>query len=33
MELFPTIVAMAKTIEVIASGMMGGHSGSLKLVC
>ncbi|PNY15178.1 homeobox-leucine zipper protein HDG11-like [Trifolium pratense] len=32
MELFPTIVAMAKKIEVIASGMMGGHSGSLQLM-
>lgn len=31
-ELFPTIVSMAKTIEVISSGMMGGHSGSLLLI-
>lgn len=31
-ELFPTIVSMAKTIEVISSGMMGGHSGSLLLM-
>ncbi|TKY44894.1 Homeobox-leucine zipper protein HDG11 [Spatholobus suberectus] len=32
MELFPTIVTMARTIEVISSGMMGGHSGSLQLM-
>lgn len=32
MELFPTIVTMARTIEVISSGMMGGPSGSLQLV-
>ncbi|OMO57701.1 hypothetical protein CCACVL1_25697 [Corchorus capsularis] len=31
-ELFPTIVSMAKTIEVISSGMMGSHSGSLQLM-
>ncbi|KAJ4713609.1 Homeobox-leucine zipper protein [Melia azedarach] len=31
-ELFPTIVSMAKTIEVISSGMLGTHSGSLQLV-
>lgn len=31
-ELFPTIVSMAKTIEVISSGMLGGHSGSLLLM-
>ncbi|KAK0587806.1 hypothetical protein LWI29_029186 [Acer saccharum] len=32
-ELFPTIVSMAKTIEVITSGMMGSsHSGSLQLM-
>ncbi|CAL5184878.1 unnamed protein product [Lathyrus oleraceus] len=32
MELFPTIVTMAKTIENIVPGMMGGHSGSLQLM-
>ncbi|XP_057760932.1 homeobox-leucine zipper protein HDG11-like [Arachis stenosperma] len=32
MELFPTIVTAARTIEVISSGMMGGHSGSLQLM-
>ncbi|KAK8981418.1 hypothetical protein V6N11_027840 [Hibiscus sabdariffa] len=31
-ELFPTIVSIAKTIEVISSGMMGTHSGSLQLM-
>ncbi|MED6150818.1 Homeobox-leucine zipper protein hdg11 [Stylosanthes scabra] len=31
MELFPTIVTAARTIEVISTGMMGGHSGSLQL--
>ncbi|KAM1638305.1 hypothetical protein EV1_015819 [Malus domestica] len=30
-ELFPTIVSMARTIEVISSGMLGGH-GSLQLM-
>ncbi|KAG4380677.1 hypothetical protein GLYMA_16G217800v4 [Glycine max] len=32
MELFSTIVTMARTIEVISSGMMGGHGGSLQLM-
>ncbi|KAI4352042.1 hypothetical protein L6164_006330 [Bauhinia variegata] len=32
MELFPTIISMARTIEVISSGMLGGHSGSLQLM-
>ncbi|GLT74162.1 hypothetical protein SLA2020_459760 [Shorea laevis] len=31
-ELFPTIVSMGKTIEVISSGMLGSHSGSLQLM-
>ncbi|XP_008240378.1 PREDICTED: homeobox-leucine zipper protein HDG11 [Prunus mume] len=31
-ELFPTIVSMAKTIEVISSGMLGSQSGSLQLM-
>ncbi|XWS50919.1 hypothetical protein CRYUN_Cryun12cG0131900 [Craigia yunnanensis] len=31
-ELFSTIVLMAKTIEVISSGMLGNHSGSLQLM-
>ncbi|XWS37519.1 hypothetical protein CRYUN_Cryun19dG0050200 [Craigia yunnanensis] len=31
-ELFPTIVSMAKTMEVISSGMMGSRSGSLQLM-
>ncbi|XP_022767009.1 LOW QUALITY PROTEIN: homeobox-leucine zipper protein HDG11-like [Durio zibethinus] len=31
-ELFPTIVSMAKTIEVISSGTLGSHSGSLQLM-
>ncbi|XP_068309435.1 homeobox-leucine zipper protein HDG11-like [Pyrus communis] len=30
-ELFPTIVSMARIIEVISSGMLGGH-GSLQLM-
>ncbi|RXH77162.1 hypothetical protein DVH24_023436 [Malus domestica] len=30
-ELFPTIVSMARTIEVISPGMLGGH-GSLQLM-
>ncbi|KAE9586112.1 hypothetical protein Lal_00010013 [Lupinus albus] len=32
MELFPTIVTMARTIEVLSSGIMGGHSGTLQLM-
>ncbi|KAF3438347.1 hypothetical protein FNV43_RR21109 [Rhamnella rubrinervis] len=32
MELFPTIVSMARTVEVISSGMLGSHSGSLLLM-
>ncbi|XP_034673967.1 homeobox-leucine zipper protein HDG12-like isoform X4 [Vitis riparia] len=32
MELFPTIVSMARTLEVLSSGMMGGQSGSLQLM-
>lgn len=31
-ELYPTIVSRAKTIEVISSGMMGSQSGTLQLV-
>ncbi|KAH7529418.1 hypothetical protein FEM48_Zijuj05G0182000 [Ziziphus jujuba var. spinosa] len=31
-ELFPTIISKARTIEVISSGMMGSHSGSLQLM-
>ncbi|KAM1340851.1 hypothetical protein ACFX2H_039182 [Malus domestica] len=31
-ELFPTIVSMARTIEVISSGMLGSHSGPLQLM-
>ncbi|CAK7327919.1 unnamed protein product [Dovyalis caffra] len=31
-ESFPMIVSVAKTIEVISSGMLGGHSGSLQLM-
>ncbi|XP_061956765.1 homeobox-leucine zipper protein HDG11-like [Populus nigra] len=31
-ESFPTIVSVAKTIEVISSGMLGNHSGSLQLM-
>lgn len=31
-ELFPTIVSIARTIEVISTGMLGSHSGSLQLV-
>ncbi|KAJ6672742.1 HOMEOBOX-LEUCINE ZIPPER PROTEIN MERISTEM L1 [Salix viminalis] len=31
-ESFPTIVSVAKTIEVISSGMLGSHSGSLQLM-
>lgn len=32
MELFPTIVSTAKTVEVISSPMLNGHDGSLLLV-
>ncbi|XP_075482634.1 homeobox-leucine zipper protein HDG11-like [Primulina tabacum] len=32
-ELFPTIVSRARTIEVISSGMLGGRSGTLQLMC
>ncbi|CAL0323901.1 unnamed protein product [Lupinus luteus] len=32
MELFPTIVTMARTFEVVSSGIMGGHSGTLQLM-
>ncbi|KAK5778139.1 hypothetical protein PVK06_046106 [Gossypium arboreum] len=32
LELFPTIVSIAKTIEVISPGMLGTHSGSLQLM-
>ncbi|KAK6921380.1 Homeobox domain [Dillenia turbinata] len=32
MELFPTIVSMARTIEVIPTGVLGGQSGSLQLM-
>ncbi|KAM7250931.1 hypothetical protein ACFE04_022814 [Oxalis oulophora] len=32
MELFPTIVSSAKTLEVISSGILGSHSGSLQLM-
>lgn len=31
-ELYPTIVSRAKTIEVISSGMMGSQSGTLQLM-
>ncbi|KAA8542902.1 hypothetical protein F0562_024063 [Nyssa sinensis] len=31
-ELFPTIVSRARTIEVISSGMLGNQSGSLQLM-
>ncbi|EEF34449.1 homeobox-leucine zipper protein HDG11 [Ricinus communis] len=31
-ELFPTIVSISKPLEVISSGMMGSHSGSLHLM-
>ncbi|XP_058078884.1 homeobox-leucine zipper protein ROC8-like [Magnolia sinica] len=31
-ELFPTIVSKARTIEVLASGMSGSRSGSLQLM-
>ncbi|PKI53430.1 hypothetical protein CRG98_026120 [Punica granatum] len=32
MELFPTIVSIAKTIEVISSPMLTSHNGSLQLM-
>ncbi|OIW20604.1 hypothetical protein TanjilG_16103 [Lupinus angustifolius] len=32
MELFPTIVTMARTFEVLSSGIIGGHSGTLQLM-
>ncbi|GAV58909.1 Homeobox domain-containing protein/START domain-containing protein [Cephalotus follicularis] len=32
MELFPTIVSTAKTLEVISSGVLGSTSGSLELM-
>ncbi|CAI0400189.1 unnamed protein product [Linum tenue] len=31
-ELFPTIVSTAKTIELVSSGLMGAHSGCLQLM-
>ncbi|XP_059453579.1 homeobox-leucine zipper protein HDG11-like [Corylus avellana] len=31
-ELFPTIVSVAKTIEVLSPGGLGSHSGSLQLM-
>lgn len=31
-ELFPTIVSMARTIEVISSGVLGSHCGTLQLM-
>lgn len=31
-ELFPTMVSMAKTMEVLSSGMMGSRAGSLQLM-
>ncbi|KAE9467032.1 hypothetical protein C3L33_01059, partial [Rhododendron williamsianum] len=31
-ELFPTIISKAGTLEVISSGMLGRHSGSLQLM-
>ncbi|KAL0535739.1 hypothetical protein IC582_030080 [Cucumis melo] len=31
-ELFPTIVSMARTIEVVSSGMLGSQNGSLQLM-
>ncbi|KAJ7975330.1 Homeobox leucine zipper protein [Quillaja saponaria] len=31
-ELFSTVVSMARTLEVISSGMLGSHSGSLQLM-
>jgi hypothetical protein len=32
MELFPTIVARARTVQIIASGASGHASGTLQLV-
>ncbi|CAL0332610.1 unnamed protein product [Lupinus luteus] len=32
MELFPTIVTVARTFEVLSSGIMGGHGGTLQLM-
>ncbi|CAN1265776.1 Homeobox-leucine zipper protein HDG11 [Linum perenne] len=32
MELFPTIVSMSKTIEVVSPGMMGAYNGCLQLM-
>ncbi|XP_058108436.1 homeobox-leucine zipper protein ROC8-like [Magnolia sinica] len=32
MELFPTIISNARTIEILASGMAGNRSGSLQLM-
>ncbi|CAN0902220.1 Homeobox-leucine zipper protein HDG11 [Linum grandiflorum] len=32
MELFPTIVSMARTIEVLTPGMMGAYNGCLQLM-
>ena len=32
MELFPTIVSKARTVEVLATGVAGTRSGSLILV-
>ncbi|CAL5362718.1 unnamed protein product [Camellia sinensis] len=31
-ELFPTIISKARTLEVISSGVLGGQSGSLQLM-
>ncbi|KAK9278927.1 hypothetical protein L1049_028508 [Liquidambar formosana] len=31
-ELFPTIVSMARTVEVLSSGMLGNQSGTLQLM-
>lgn len=31
-DLFPTIVTKAKTIQVLETGMLGNRSGSLQLV-
>ncbi|XP_052183651.1 homeobox-leucine zipper protein HDG11-like isoform X2 [Diospyros lotus] len=31
-ELFPTIVSKAQTLEVVSSGMLGGQSGTLQLM-
>ncbi|CAI9113299.1 OLC1v1013872C1 [Oldenlandia corymbosa var. corymbosa] len=31
-ELFPTIVSRARTIDVISSGILGNHSGTLQLM-